>query len=138
ISYPICARSGILGPKEKQGDGQVPEGFYYINRFNPVSNFHLSLGINYPNEADSRRNPKGNLGGDIFIHGSCVTIGCLPLTDNLIKEVYLLSIHAYANGQTKIPVYIFPFRMTDDQMMTYISQYSDNPSLVNFWKNLKQ
>ena len=74
-TYEVCASSGELGPKAKQGDGQVPEGFYHIDRFNPASSFYLSLGLNYPNSADKRRNPGGNLGGDIFIHGNCVTIG---------------------------------------------------------------
>jgi len=54
-SYPICASSGVLGPKRKQGDGQVPEGFYHINMFNPVSNYYLSLGINYPNASDKKK-----------------------------------------------------------------------------------
>src|SRR5690606_38541321 len=77
LSYKICSRSGQLGPKRKQGDYQVPEGFYYIDRFNPSSNFYLSLGLNYPNAADKRNSKANHLGGDIFIHGSCVTIGCL-------------------------------------------------------------
>lgn len=53
--YRICARSGQLGPKRKQGDGQVPEGFYYIDRFNPTSNYYLSLGLNYPNLSDKKK-----------------------------------------------------------------------------------
>lgn len=133
-TYPICARSGSLGPKVRQGDGQVPEGFYHIDRFNPVSNFHLSLGINYPNSADRRRNPGGNWGGDIFIHGSCVTVGCLPVTDPMIKEIYLLAVHAFGNGQTKIPVYIFPFRMTDTNLKHYLEQHQEH---TPFWNNLK-
>src|ERR1044071_496689 len=44
--YKICAASGSLGPKRRQGDNQVPEGFYYVDRFNPASNFYLSLGVN--------------------------------------------------------------------------------------------
>src|ERR1035437_10056453 len=51
-SYEICASSGELGPKRNQGDGQVPEGFYYIEKFNPSSNYYLSLGVSYPNKAD--------------------------------------------------------------------------------------
>jgi murein L,D-transpeptidase YafK len=79
-TFNFCALSGDIGPKLKQGDGQTPEGFYYIDRFNPVSNFHLSLGINYPNQADKTRSGRLNPGGDIFIHGNCVTIGCIPIT----------------------------------------------------------
>jgi len=137
ISYDICSRSGQLGPKRKQGDGQVPEGFYHIDRFNPTSNFYLSLGLNYPNLADKRKSKSSNLGGDIFIHGSCVTIGCLPMTDNNIKEIYLLAVHAKNNGQSKIPVYFFPFKMTDQNMTTYKVKYKENTELTSFWDNMK-
>lgn len=137
ISYDVCSRSGQLGPKRMQGDGQVPEGFYHIDRFNPTSNFYLSLGINYPNLADKRKSKASNLGGDIFIHGSCVTIGCLPMTDNSIKEIYLLAVHAKNNGQLKIPVYVFPFNMTDQNMITYKARYKDSKELLTFWDNLK-
>jgi len=129
-TYPICNTSGELGPKRQQGDGQTPEGFYHIDRFNPASNFHLSLGINYPNQSDRILGSK-NLGGDIFIHGSCVTIGCIPLTDNLIKEIYLLSVEAKDHGQEKIPVHIFPYRFD-----TSYSVKADNPHF-KFWNNLK-
>jgi len=137
LSYDICSRSGQLGPKRKQGDRQVPEGFYHIDRFNPTSNFYLSLGLNYPNLADKRKSKSSNLGGDIFIHGSCVTIGCLPMTDNYIKEIYLLAVHAKNNGQSKIPVYVFPFKMTDQNMTTYKVKYKHNKDLTSFWDNLK-
>ena len=120
-----------------QGDEQVPEGFYYIDRFNPMSKFYLSLGLNYPNRSDKRKGKAGSLGGDIFIHGSCVTIGCLPMTDTHIKEIYLLAVHAKNNGQSKIPVYIFPFKMTDQNMATYKARYKDNKELTLFWENLK-
>lgn len=137
LSYSICSRSGQLGPKRKQGDGQVPEGFYHIDRFNPKSNFYLSLGLNYPNLSDKRKSKESNLGGDIFIHGSCVTIGCLPMTDDYIKELYLLAVYAKNNGQNKIPVYIFPFKMTAQNMADYLAKYKENKALISFWNNLK-
>lgn len=136
-TFKICAFSGQLGPKRREGDGQVPEGFYHINRFNPTSNFYLSLGLNYPNLSDRRKSNAKNLGGDIFIHGNCVTIGCLPMTDNFIKEIYLLAVYAKKNGQNRIPVYIFPFKMTDQNMTTYKSKFEDNKELILFWENLK-
>ena len=108
-TYPFCMLSGKLGPKRRRGDEQVPEGFYHIDRFNPFSSFHLSLGINYPNASDRKLGKKGALGGDIFIHGSCVSIGCIPLTDPLIREVYIFAVEAHDGGQSKIPVHIFPF-----------------------------
>jgi len=133
-TYDICSSSGQLGPKRQQGDYQVPEGFYYIDRFNPASNFHLSLGLNYPNDSDSKKSPYDHLGGDIFIHGNCVTIGCLPMTDDKIKEIYLYAVHARNNGQLKIPVYIYPFRMTKDKFDRYKSRH---PEFTAFWRNLK-
>jgi len=133
--YKICAFSGELGPKRKQGDGQIPEGFYYIDGFNPSSNFHLSLKINYPNESDRMLGTKGKLGGNICIHGNCVTIGCVPITDDCIKEVYLLAIEARTSGQRKIPVHIFPARLKDG--MQVLQNYKGNKRLTDFWINLK-
>jgi murein L,D-transpeptidase YafK len=135
--YDICSSSGELGPKRQEGDGQVPEGFYHINRFNPFSNFYLSLGINYPNQSDRKKSKSQKLGGDIFIHGSCVTIGCLPMTDDKIKEIYLYAVYARNNGQTNIPVYIFPFRMTEGNFETHKQKYRQNQELIDFWTNLK-
>lgn len=137
FSYTICSRSGKLGPKRKEGDRQVPEGFYHINRFNPSSNYYLSLGLNYPNLSDRRKSKASKLGGDIFIHGSCVTIGCLPMKDSYIKEIYLLAVHAKNNGQSNIPVYIFPFKMTNQNMNAYKKRYKNNKELTLFWDNLK-
>jgi murein L,D-transpeptidase YafK len=136
-NYAICASSGQLGPKRQEGDGQVPEGFYHIDRFNPLSNFHLSLGINYPNQSDIRKSKATRLGGDIFIHGSCVTIGCLPMTNDKIKEIYLYALYARNNGQKNIPVYLFPFRMTDAKFELFKKQYTENQVLIDFWQNLK-
>jgi murein L,D-transpeptidase YafK len=137
-TYDICARSGDLGPKRMAGDGQVPEGFYYIDRFNPTSSYYLSLGLNYPNSSDKKRSTASNLGGDIFIHGECVTIGCMPMTNDKIKEIYILAIQAYHSGQQQIPVYVFPFKMTDENFNTYKSSYASNPALIDFWENLKK
>lgn len=133
-TYDICKLSGVLGAKRKEGDGQVPEGFYYINNFNPFSQFYLSLGINYPNQSDKIKSTFSRLGGDIFIHGKCVTIGCLPMTDDKIKEIYLYAIYAKDCGQPKIPVYIFPFKMTSANKKMYDKIY---PQWADFWTNLK-
>ena len=135
--YPICRTSGNLGPKRREGDLQIPEGFYHIDRFNPNSNFYLSLGINYPNRSDKIWGKKGDLGGDIFLHGGCVTIGCIPITDEYIKEIYWLAVQAKAEGQTKIPVHIFPAKL-DNHMMTQLKEsFSGNEMLIKFWENLK-
>ncbi len=137
LTYDICRGSGDLGAKNRQGDYQVPEGFYYINHFNPMSSYFLSLGISYPNLADKRRNPTRTtkeLGGAIYLHGSCVTIGCIPVTDEYIKEIYVLAVQARANGQAKIPIYVFPFRFTKENTENF---YAKNTNLVRFWDNLK-
>lgn len=137
--YTVCASSGNLGPKRRQGDMQVPEGFYYINKFNPESSFYLSLGINYPNSADLMHSGGSSAGGDIYIHGDCVTIGCLPLTNPEIKEVYWLAVKARNNGQEQIPVHIFPFKFLN---ATFEAQERNknayNSTLLSFWDNLKQ
>lgn len=132
--YKICSSSGSLGPKRKQGDGQTPEGFYYIDRFNPWSSFYLSLGINYPNKADLRIIGNANPGGDIFIHGNCCTIGCIPITDEKIKELYILAVEAKSHGQSQVPVHIFPCKMTEAKL----KQLKElNPTLYTFWESLK-
>lgn len=136
-TYKIRARSGKLGPKRMEGDFQTPEGIYYIDTFNPTSQYHLSLGINYPNAADRKKSTEKKLGGDIYIHGSNVTVGCLPMSDDKIKELYLYAINAKNDGQTKIPVYIFPYKMTDVHFDLYKLKYADNPELIAFWSNLK-
>src|SRR6185295_14539267 len=83
-----------------------------VTRFNPLSLFHLSLGLDYPNVADrAAGQPGGSLGGDIFIHGGCASVGCIPLGDQAIEEVYVAALDARARGQQSIPVHIFPRRL---------------------------
>ena len=129
-AYPLAAVSGGLGPKRQAGDGQVPEGFYEVDRFNPKSNYHLSLGLNYPNAAD-RALGDPDPGGDIFIHGGAVTIGCMPITDAGIEEVYLLAVQARAAGQLAIPVHIFPFPLTEEEFAKH-----ENSRYADFWRGL--
>lgn len=136
-TYDICAPSGDLGPKRCQGDGQVPEGFYNVNVFNPYSSYYLSLGVSYPNSADRKFACKRDPGGAIMIHGSCVTIGCIPLTDDKIKEVYVLAVEARNAGQKDIPIHIFPARMNNESLAVLLTDetYSAHHA---FWKNLKE
>lgn len=134
-SYDFCAVSGTLGPKRKEGDYQIPEGIYSINHFNPVSNFYLSLGINYPNASDRILSDPRTPGGSIYIHGNCVTIGCIPLTDDKIKELYVMAVEAKNNGQDKIPVHIFPARLSASEMNLLRSTFP--ATTVAFWENLK-
>ncbi len=132
-SYPFCQFSGRMGPKRMRGDLQIPEGFYYINRFNPKSKYHLSLGLNYPNTSDRILGNKRMLGGDIFIHGGCATIGCIPITDFYIEELYALVSEATQGGQKKIPVHIFPAKMEAYTMSKLNEGY---PQHKFFWASL--
>jgi murein L,D-transpeptidase YafK len=115
-TYAVCQSSGGPGPKRKQGDGQVP---------------------NYPNTSDKYFAGRDNPGGDIFIHGKCVTIGCLPLTDEKIKEVYVLAVEARNGGQNNIPVLLFPCKMEGDVYAALRKKYSADKELLNFWDNLE-
>jgi len=135
-TYKICMSSGFLGPKRRQGDRQIPEGSYVINEFNPVSNYHLSLGINYPNKSDSILGERGNLGGDIYIHGGCASIGCMPITTLRIKELYIITMQARYFGQRRIPVHVFPCKLTESNYKV-ISQSFNNPELSKFWGSLR-
>ncbi len=134
-NYDFCNVSGDLGPKRKQGDYQIPEGLYYIEIFNPVSSYHLSLGINYPNASDKILSDKNSPGGDIYLHGNCVTIGCIPITDEKIEELYTLASLARKQGQENIPVHIFPFNMDNASLEKWSKEY---PIHKLFWKNLQE
>jgi murein L,D-transpeptidase YafK len=121
--YKVCALAGTLGPKRMAGDYQVPEGFYYINEFNPKSEYHFSLGLNYPNASDRILSDSTQPGGDIYIHGSCVTTGCIPITDAQIEELYILAVHAKDMGQDFIPVHIFPVNFNNARSVGYLNKY---------------
>jgi murein L,D-transpeptidase YafK len=135
-NFKICKTSGVPGPKTRQGDDQIPEGFYHISRFNPESGYHLAMEISYPGRVDRVRNKNSNPGGDIMIHGSCVTIGCLPMTNEGIEEIYIYAIKARNNGQKDIPVYIFPAWPDGDAFRTLLQENSKNGELCQFWNNL--
>lgn len=121
-----------LGPKEKQGDGKAPEGFYkvYPKSLNPVSNYHLAFNLGYPNKYDRAHKRTGSA---LMIHGDCVSIGCYAMTDKKIEELYALADAAFRKKQKSISVYIFPFRMTEENMNKY-----DDSSNISFWRNLKE
>jgi len=92
--YAVLAASGRSGPKVRQGDYQVPEGIYGIGLLNPNSSYHLSMLVDYPNafdRAQAAREHRTNLGGDIFIHGKNVSIGCVAIGDTAIEELFTLA-----------------------------------------------
>jgi murein L,D-transpeptidase YafK len=132
-TYSFTATSGVLGPKQKEGDKQIPEGFYQLETFNPESKFYLSFKINYPNAADSVRNKnEQHLGGDIYIHGSNQTIGCIPVGDENIEELYWLCLKSYSVN-TNIPIHIFPCKMEEQNLSKINNKY---PKYIVFWKSL--
>lgn len=137
--YKVCAMAGAMGPKRIEGDWQVPEGFYYITEFNPRSEYHLSLKLNYPNESDRMLSDQISPGGHIYIHGSCVTVGCIPLRDEQIEEVYLIAAAAKSNGQDYIPVHIFPVDFNNRKSLTYLYKTTEqDPVLQRFEVNLRE
>lgn len=135
-TYNICKTSGVPGPKRRQGDLQIPEGFYHLEAYNPWSSFHLSMCINYPNPSDRILGVQGNLGGNICVHGSCVTIGCLPLTNQVIKELYILCVEAKNSGQRHIPITIYPARLNQANYERLTERYSDDEDRLNLWREL--
>lgn len=114
-TYPIAAASGYAGPKLREGDMQVPEGFYGITSrlVNPASSYHLALNIGYPNRYDLQHQRTGSF---IMIHGRAASIGCLAMTDPVIEEIFLLVAAALDQGQAEVPVHLFPFRMTEEKL----------------------
>ena len=136
-TYEICALNDLPGPKRVQGDERTPEGFYFIDNFNPQSGYYLSLRVNYPNESDVALGKNARMGGDVFIHGGCKTAGCVAVTNENIKEIYWLAVEARDNGQTRIPVHIFPARLHDNGLRLLANVFDKQPDLVRFWSNLK-
>ena len=130
-TWPICKFSGALGPKLKEGDGQAPEGFYFVPpaRMNPYSRFHLSFNLGYPNTYDRAH---GRTGSALMVHGNCVSIGCYAMTDTRIEEIYSLCDAALMNGQRFFRVHCFPFRMTEANMRKH-----QKLKWIKEWQNLK-
>lgn len=137
-TYRVCAMAGSLGPKRMEGDYQVPEGFYHINEFKHNSVYHLSLGLNYPNPSDRILSDSLEPGGDIYIHGSCVTTGCIPITNPQIEELYIIALHAHNAGQEYIPVHIFPIRYDRPNSVEFLEKVSrENAGVKRFADRLR-
>ena len=130
-TYEFCYASGELGPKRAQGDEQVPEGFYSISALNPASRYHLSLKVSYPNRSD-RILGSSNLGGFIMLHGDCVSIGCIALSDERIEELWLMVAPVF-KAKRKVDVHLFP----SADMSSLLASHEDNEHHA-FWANLKE
>jgi murein L,D-transpeptidase YafK len=131
-TYPIARSSGWLGPKLAEGDGQVPEGCYFVPlaALKPDSRYHLAFNIGYPNAYDRFHRRTGS---SIMVHGNQVSIGCLAMTDAKIEEIYTLCAAALQGGQPFFRVHIFPFRMTADRLAKAVADPREP-----FWRNLKE
>lgn len=135
-TYPFCAASGELGPKRRQGDLQVPEGFYTIDLFNPWSAYHLSMRVSYPNESD-RILGRRPLGGAIMVHGNCVSIGCIAIEDDPIEELYVLTQDARAKMDRQVPIHIFPRRLDAAGLAELAKLPHATEQLRAFWRGLE-
>lgn len=137
-TYKVCQQSGSMGPKRVEGDYQVPEGFYYINEFNPNSNYHLSLGLNYPNASDKILSDHNKPGSAIYIHGNCVSTGCIPITDAPMEELFFLASTVRSQGTEFIPVHVFPIKYNVPSSALFLEKaMQDNNSLRAHNKNIK-
>ncbi|MBV8850084.1 MAG: hypothetical protein JOZ16_10935 [Methylobacteriaceae bacterium] len=131
-TYPMCRWSGQLGPKVKEGDRQVPEGFYAITpgQMNPNSAYYLSFNVGYPNAYDRAH---GATGGAIMVHGACSSAGCFSMTDQQIAEIYAIARESFAGGQREIQMQSYPFHMNAENF----AKHRADPNIA-FWKQLKE
>lgn len=133
-TFRVMAQSGIPGPKRREGDLQVPEGFYEVDRFNPKSSFHLSLGLNYPNASDRILSDPFAPGFDIFIHGGDASVGCLAMGDSAIEEIFLAANDSVARP---IRVHLFPARMDNADWPSWReARLASQPALRGLWEQL--
>lgn len=131
-TYPMCRWSGQLGPKQREGDRQAPEGFYTVtpDLMNPRSQFHLSFNLGYPNALERAQ---GFTGSALMVHGACTSAGCFAMTDDGVAEIYAMAREAFYGGQRSFQVQALPFRMTPENMA-----FHRNNRHFAFWKNLKE
>ena len=130
-TYPICAWSGQLGPKKKEGDRQAPEGFYTITpgQMNPNSSYYLSFDMGYPNKFDRAY---GRTGRNLMVHGACSSAGCYSMSDAAVLQIYAFAREAFRGGQKSFQIQAYPFRMTAENMAKH--RFSEH---YEFWQNLK-
>lgn len=135
--YPFTAFSGKIGPKLKNGDKQIPEGIYQMEYLNPNSKYHLSIKVSYPNAFDkekAKQDGRTDLGGDIMIHGKSVTIGCIPVGDENIEEIFIL---ATKTKNKHFPIIIAPHDFRTNKTFPKIEAISwENELYENISKEL--
>jgi len=131
-TYPMCRWSGQLGPKKREGDMQVPEGFYSIapGQMNPHSHYYLAFNVGYPNAYDRAYD---RTGGNVMVHGICSSAGCFSMTDQQVADIYAIARDSFRGGQREIQLQSYPFHMTPVNM----AKFRLDPNIA-FWKNLKE
>lgn len=138
-TYNFTNTSGILGPKLQNGDKQIPEGIYHMEYLNPNSKYHLSIKVSYPNEFDKQKakhDGRTDLGGDIMIHGKNVTIGCIPIGDKNIEELFYLASKA---KNKQFPILIAPTDFRKNDTFPSIANISWEKELyLNLQEKLKE
>jgi murein L,D-transpeptidase YafK len=129
--YAICRWRGTLGPKLFEGDHQSPEGFYSIGQEDLLWQGHWfrAVNISYPNAYDRAL---GHTGSGILVHGACSSAGCFAMTDQVIDEIFDLVVAAFAGGQQRIQVHVFPFRMSALNLARHSSS-----QWTAFWRDLE-
>ncbi len=96
---------------------------------NPNSRMHLSFNLGFPNAYDR---DKGRSGSFLMVHGGCSSIGCYAVTDAVVDEIWTFVTAALDNGQARIPVHAFPFRMTERNL-----RLRKGDKWSGFWADLK-
>lgn len=130
-SFPICNFSGGLGPKRREGDFKSPEGFYSVDtrHLKPDSKYYRAINIGFPNDYDKAQ---GYSGAYLMIHGECKSIGCYAMTNTYMDDIYRYVEAAFAHGQSRVDISIYPFRMTEQNLQRHRSS-----TYISFWRQLK-
>jgi murein L,D-transpeptidase YafK len=131
-TFPICRFSGTLGPKLKEGDRQAPEGYYLASerQLLPTSKHHRAINTGFPNSFDRSL---GRTGTVLMIHGDCSSIGCYAMTDPMIDDIYNIVEAALHDGQSAVPMHLYPFRMTEANLHKH-----GRNRWSGFWQNLAE
>lgn len=161
----ICAMDFEPGPKARQGDGKTPEGFYRLSDLYGSTNWFMwirlntgdidnygevgigssfKLYVNYPNSLDRSRTakylPGKNSGGDICVHGNCVSAGCIAFKNRVFLPVYAFFKKHDRSRYGYPQIHVFPYRFEDYDIQKFSEENPDLPAeyLIEFWKNLKE
>jgi murein L,D-transpeptidase YafK len=133
-----------VGPKSALGDQLTPEGIYQLEFYPSFrwSDFYLAFKVSYPNDADKLRRQfwkiGGKAGGAINLHGCCVSIGCIPIGNPSIEELFML-IRTNQRNNSKVDIHIFPFKFESDEGLRILQTYKETKKrYYDFWQGLQE